>query len=483
MITCLFFHLLSLAQAFDLPPWVDRTPPADPKYRYYVGRAVGESVETQGYYDATRDAMEAAIRENFGVMTSIRVTDVESARDHALDRRTEEASSKVHLDEFEQVDSHVKRTDGQVSVYLLYRYSRTAIQRERERLAAGGSELPTIPLSESGQLSLGTALRIQSEPGGAEVFVDDIRWGITPTVIRGALRPGLHQVSLRHPKQEDVTESVILPPSGEVKFFKILSPAMVALNIETEPSGAQIVMNGVRQGKSPVRITSARVGRKIFIEAIFDDRNTLTRTLELQKGVEQTVRLELQLKPEPPQGHTFNDSVNRLLDLGGGGAEHPAWLVGFNFEYTGGNIPDPYNQAMVTFGLSVERRLWSHLGIRGKVGIDSGSGRASESQPGVVTTAEGYSHGLGLPIYLSDSSSSFYVMPEVGRIMYSATALNSLPLQDTKVKFDYGRSGVVIGLQDYRSHFDLYLGFYKYNYGVLGNSQATSIGVSWIFGN
>ena len=488
--------------AADLPGWVDRPPRPDRQYRYYVGRAAEEASEPRAYKDATRDAMESAIRENFGVTTSIDETDFESTGYSALDKRMNESSSQVKLEEFEQIDSHLTRSEKEVSVYLLFRYSAAAIAKEKARLASG-AEITSQPLSEAGEIGLGTALKVESHPAGAEVFIDDERWGITPVAIRGALKAGSHQLIIRHPSFDDVSELIVLPAKGEKTVSKILRPATVTLTIDTLPNHAQITVDGVRKGSSPIEVKHVPVGTRVVVQAFFDKRNSLSRTLELKKGEDQSVRLDLPEAaptPEPqasPQPQVYQTVT--AADLAPSYQEEPyqsASIVGLGLEYSGANIPQPYGQSVMTFGVSYEKRFFYRLGIRLKGGLDVGGGDSQSSQSNQSSSSSanplaGVSYGIGLPIYLSGSANSVYLMPEFGGISYdvtsttsnsgSSTTSNSSASSTKDISLVYPRIGLTIGYQDPSSHFNLFVSYYDYNWGVLGHHATAAVGIAYLF--
>lgn len=469
------------AQAATLPEWVDRPPRPDLKYRYYVGRATGETSERQAFHVATQDAVENAIRENFGVTTSINSTDLETSHYVALDKRTDETSPRVRLEDFEQIDSHLVREEGGINVYLLFRYSLTAIAAEKQRLATG-LDVPGAPLSEAGTVGTGTELVIQSEPAGADVFIDGARWGVTPVAIRGALAPGEHTLSLRHTKFEDVNETIVLQSNFLKNVRKILRPATGTLHITSSPKKAEIVVDGIRRGIAPLTLRHVPVGKEIVVQAKFNAHDTLSRTLEIEKGEDRDVAIELpEQKPveEPVEEHVRREPAAEDDD-----GHASAWLFGLGMEFGGANIPRPYGQSIFGFDLTIERRFWSRFGLRLKGGYDVGTGSSQSSNNQESTsgssTLSGLSYGVGLPFYLSSRADAIYVMPEFGGINYL------YPQSGTPngIEFDYTRVGGAIGYQDQSSKikYNVYLSVYRYDWHSLGQHTAATVGVALVFG-
>ncbi len=480
-----FVIFCSQALAESNPSWINRAPAPDSEYRYYVGRGIAE-LETQAFQDATRDAMDAAIRENFGVVTSISVANYESLSALVADKRTSESSGKVRLESFEKVDSHVVRARDLVRVYLLFRYTKIAVEAEKARLAGDANNIQEIE-SISGPSSTGTELMVHTTPAGAEVFIDDVRWGLSPILIRGSLGAGVHKLKIDHSDFETVEESLILAKSGSRQISKILQPATAKLTVNTTPEFARVEINGVRTGKAPIKEMTLPAGKKVIVEAIFDEKNSVARSLILTKGESREIHLDLPQQEPKTEEHSstddnfsFFDSSKNLFGLGMGGS--------------GANIPKPFGQTTFFVNLSYEFRFVSFLGLRASGALEMGLGRSSEdlesnssSTGRDESTLTGHSYLLGLPIYFNPShyESSFYIMPEVGRIKYSFEEAESTTTNAKKrdpLLFSYGRSGLTLGVQIPQYNMDVYLSVLEYNWEQLGHKSAVAIGIQYFFG-
>jgi hypothetical protein len=495
----ILFLLIAHCFAAEPPSWVDRPPPASGGYRYYVGRSNESLSESDAYRAATHDAMESAIRENFGVETSIELSQYESVAQSALEKRTHETSVRVRLNNFEQVDSFLLRADGQLSVYLLFRFPMTAIETEKRRLAQGEKPLE-VPLNESGTMGTGSSLFVQSTPPGIEVYIDQERWGLTPVAIRGALAPGSHELRLVDPRYEDVQEPFFLV-SGEAKHIaKILQGATAKLTVRTLPDNAQISIDGLAPAQHTLssrrKKCSAKVkaGIEITVEARFRDGNRLSRTLILNKNEDREITFELP-PPEPTmreplsqetQAKSIPNSGRKNDDEDATSAPSPlqsASIWGLGLEYSGANIPQPFSQDILGVSASYEKRFWYRLGLRLKTSIDIGAGssQAQKNSPrgtnDSTSSLSGVSWGLGVPVYLSSSSASFYLMPEYGGISY----LYHSEQKATDISFVYPRSGLTLGFQDLDSHYQIYVAFFDYDWAELGHRSTICGGAVFVW--
>lgn len=97
------------------------------------------------------------------------------------------------------------------------------------------------------------ALSVQTNPPGAAVFVDGIEHGNTPA--RVSLKAGAHILELRGrgvPRSIPVT----ITAGADVSQYLELpqTPTVGSLLVQSEPSGAQVFVDGVEHGKAPASV-------------------------------------------------------------------------------------------------------------------------------------------------------------------------------------------------------------------------------------
>jgi hypothetical protein len=233
-----------------------------------------------------------------------------------------------------------------------------------------------------------------------------------------------------------------------------------------------------------------------LVEAKFDEQNTLSRSLELEKNEAREIHLALDGQPAPtPEPAQCPSPLVVYRERPEPDRQHQsASLFGVGFELSGSNIPKPYAQSIFTVGASFEKRFLYRFGIRAKAGYDVGTGVPSSNQssqstattPSDPRTLTGFSYGVGLPIYLSGEENSVYVMPEFGAIGYvygnSSSGSNPEAARFPDISYAYSRRGVTVGYQDPSWHLNLYASFYDYDWGVAGHHSTGVIGLSFIFG-
>jgi hypothetical protein len=108
--------------------------------------------------------------------------------------------------------------------------------------------------------AMGT-LNVNTNPPGAEVEIDGKRAGVTPLTI--ALKAGPHKVDLRGSGEPRTLPVTITAGTQATQYIELPSAAptgMGQLQIRTEPAGANVTVDGVARGRSPVLVDNLRPG-------------------------------------------------------------------------------------------------------------------------------------------------------------------------------------------------------------------------------
>lgn len=125
-----------LTQGCASTAWIKRTPQQDGQYKYYVGRSYHAKSPTEALEVARADAKIRAVESNFGVQFKSQTDSHETIDAAQVIARSRAISKSVHLEAFEEVESHSEDVDDdQFNGAVLFRYSKTAINKEKDRLA------------------------------------------------------------------------------------------------------------------------------------------------------------------------------------------------------------------------------------------------------------------------------------------------------------------------------------------------------------
>jgi hypothetical protein len=128
------------------------------------------------------------------------------------------------------------------------RISKEGYQDYRTILTIGGKESKT---ANANLVLLNGTLKIFSEPVGGEVYINGSYKGTTPLTLE--LYPGDYTVEIKKEGYEPYTEKTRVLPGRITSVTATLSLLNGALTIFSEPSGAEVYLNGTLIGSTPIQ--------------------------------------------------------------------------------------------------------------------------------------------------------------------------------------------------------------------------------------
>ncbi|MDG5813843.1 PEGA domain-containing protein [Chitinispirillales bacterium ANBcel5] len=134
-------------------------------------------------------------------------------------------------------------------------------------------------------------LKIISEPTGASVAVNEIKYGKTPALVEG-LEIGTHQIELsKSGHYRRVLRVTVNNPGERELSLKLQAPASLA--VISEPSDAQISIDDKVVGSTPFRIPQIRPGDYTLTSSL-SGYKPLEKEITLESGAQDTLRLILE---------------------------------------------------------------------------------------------------------------------------------------------------------------------------------------------
>ncbi len=136
---------------------------------------------------------------------------------------------------------------------------------------------------------------IDSNPQGAEVFIDSVSMGITPVLITD-LPFGKHRVKIT--KSGFVTKEVEAKVDSRVPIKRVvdLTSNTATLELNSEPQDVQVLLNGADRGRTPVTLDRIPSGT-VLLEMV--EEGYLSYRQELRLDVGQTEQIRAVLTPIP----------------------------------------------------------------------------------------------------------------------------------------------------------------------------------------
>jgi serine/threonine protein kinase len=134
-------------------------------------------------------------------------------------------------------------------------------------------------------------LNVSSSPAGAQVFIDGVKKGVTPLSV--VLNPGPHMMELQgagEPRSLPVTITAGAQMSQYIELPKAAS-ASGQLLVRTEPAGAQIAVDDVARGPSPVTVDDLSAGEHVV--TVTSDMGTVKQRVMIAAGANASVVVPL----------------------------------------------------------------------------------------------------------------------------------------------------------------------------------------------
>ncbi|KAF5410584.1 MAG: hypothetical protein C5S47_06295 [Candidatus Methanogasteraceae archaeon] len=106
------------------------------------------------------------------------------------------------------------------------------------------------------------SISISSSPAGADIYLDAIREGTTPKTISG-VTVGSHTIKLGKSGYVDITRTVAVGAGETATISETLTELAQEpgfISISSSPSGADIYLDGIREGTTPKTISGVTVG-------------------------------------------------------------------------------------------------------------------------------------------------------------------------------------------------------------------------------
>lgn len=302
--------------AFGAQTWTTSTPKADSNYKYYVGRGEADS-EKAAFDQAVKDAYDQAARENFPAEYSYQADIYQTESSSYLTERTIVSGISARFDGFEKEDEFIQKTKSGYSVKLLYRFSKKAIAREKERLKNIADTPKKRQMSVVGSKSDAAkgVLIVETDPvDGAAVYVDGDRYGQTPMTLYGSLSAGRHSLRIDHPRYQTVTEKIITVPGKTVTVKKTLVPAFATISVTTDPVNADVYLDGRPLGTAPLKYDRIPVEEEVTISLRHDEMERISVPITLKKGEIRPMNIVLPEKAAKISVFSFPQEAEVFID-------------------------------------------------------------------------------------------------------------------------------------------------------------------------
>ena len=139
-------------------------------------------------------------------------------------------------------------------------------------------------------------LLLKTEPDGCDIQIDGVSVGRTPRLITHLPVKGTYSVRLRKAGYQDQTISVKFEGRKPLVREEKLVLASGTIDISSEPAGAEVTVNGIVKGVTPLRVTEVPRGRAT-VRFRLDGFAEEVRELAINAGDVQTLPIVLKGLP------------------------------------------------------------------------------------------------------------------------------------------------------------------------------------------
>lgn len=139
-------------------------------------------------------------------------------------------------------------------------------------------------------------LLLKTDPPDCDIQIDGVSIGRTPKLITHLPVRGTYSIRLRKAGYQNQTISVRFDGRKPLVREEKMLLSSGTINIISDPAGAEVVVNGVSQGITPVEVTQVPKGQavvKFHLDGFADD----TRELSINAGDVQTLSVSLRALP------------------------------------------------------------------------------------------------------------------------------------------------------------------------------------------
>ena len=182
-------------------------------------------------------------------------------------------------------------------------------QTLRRTISTLEGEQTTVTLNMEAQTALAV---IHTDPSGADVTIDGISRGKTPLLITD-LPLGKHRVKLEvtgfQPKEVELNAADRTP----LKLSVSLSSDSATLTINSRPSGAEVLLNGISKGDTPLTVDRIPAGN-VTLEIRSAGCNPYRQMLTLAAGQSESITAVLDELPSTLEVNSIPDGARIYVD-------------------------------------------------------------------------------------------------------------------------------------------------------------------------
>ena len=157
-------------------------------------------------------------------------------------------------------------------------------------------------------------LLLKTEPPGASIVIDGVTVGQTPRLITHLAAKDSYSVKLRKAGYQDQSSQVRFEGRKPLVREETLVAASGTVNVLSDPSGAEVTVNGIVRGKTPVLVKEIPKGRAV-VKFRLDGFEEELREIVINAGDMQTLSVPMKGLPGTLRLMSVPEELRRCLRI------------------------------------------------------------------------------------------------------------------------------------------------------------------------
>ena len=155
-------------------------------------------------------------------------------------------------------------------------------------------------------------IQINTTPKGATIILDGEERGKSPLILTD-IAPGMHTIVLILENYNNLTKNIVVKPGMLETVDEIISKKMGDLYIKSNPSGANVYLNGISKGKTPISLKYLEIG-DYLLKVEYDDYEEYNEQILVEFNYDKTINIDLDALPSKARFFSTPTDAQVYLD-------------------------------------------------------------------------------------------------------------------------------------------------------------------------
>lgn len=160
------------------------------------------------------------------------------------------------------------------------------------------------------------SLTLTTKPAGATVYMNGVKVSATTPYTNDMIAAGSYEVMVSKKDYQNVTRQITVENGKELEINIDMELSFGIINVNSNPSGATVYVDGMMKGVTPLVISDIQVGQHV-LKLVKDEYDTTEDRFTLEEGAEFDVMKELTITRVVKTYTVKNVSFDMVLVKGG----------------------------------------------------------------------------------------------------------------------------------------------------------------------